>query len=176
MDNRTAVQVALSRLRQLGVTLTPVGDRIRCRPASIVPLELLDILKQNKGELLRLLADEAGDGVVQAPAADLGGVPVPVPAGLLGMPLDVFEQEGQSLEVKVAWWPETLFFVPTLRDAEALWREGVGRERVWTASELLSILASAPWTTEALAVVMIARHEFGGEVIAVGRSSPSSSQ
>jgi hypothetical protein len=80
----------------------------------------------------------------------------------------------QDLEVKVPWWPETLFFVPTLRDAEALWREGVARGRSWTASELFSILAGAPWTQEALTVVMIARREFGGEVITVRRSSRSS--
>ena len=90
-------------------------------------------------------------------------------APLLEMPLDVFAREGQPLEVRVAWWPVTLFFVPDVRHAEMLWREGIGRERVWTAGELLALLAGAPWTADALRVVMVARRELGGEVVAARR-------
>src|SRR5262245_41562019 len=38
---------------------------------------------------------------------------------LLMAPLDAFRRSGQALEVRVPWWPTTLFFVPTPRDAEA---------------------------------------------------------
>lgn len=97
-------------------------------------------------------------------------------APLLEMPLDVFAREGQPLEVRVAWWPVTLFFVPDVRHAEMLWLEGIAPERVWTAGELLALLAGAPWTAEALRVVMIARRELGGEVVAARRrdENPSS--
>ncbi len=88
-------------------------------------------------------------------------------APLLEMPLEVFAREGQPIEVRVAWWPVTLFFVPDVRHAEMLGREGIGRERVWTAGELLALLAGAPWTAEALRVVMVARRELDGEVVAV---------
>lgn len=90
-------------------------------------------------------------------------------APLIEMPLEVFAREGQPLEVRVAWWPVTLFFVPDVRHAEMLWREGIGRERVWTAGELIALLPGAPWTAEALRVVMIARRELGGEVVAARR-------
>lgn len=173
MDNGTAVEVALSRLRQLGVTLTPAGDRIRCRPASIVPSELLDILKQHKGELLHLLAAEAGDGVVQTTAADLGGVPVLVPADLLGMPLDVFAREGQPLEVRVPWAPVTLWFCPDARHAEILVSNGVSRGRIWTAAELMDLLSPADLAPEAARVFALAKLEFDGDVVAVGRRDGS---
>jgi hypothetical protein len=44
---------------------------------------------------------------------------------LLGMPLDMFAREGQPLEVRVAWWPVRLFFVPDVHHAEALGREAI---------------------------------------------------
>lgn len=72
-------------------------------------------------------------------------------------------EEGHDL--KVAWWPETLFFVPDVRDAEALWRDGVSRERVWTAKEILVLLSGPLPAAEDLRVIMIARREFAGEVV-----------
>jgi len=86
------------------------------------------------------------------------------------MPLDVFAREGQPLEIDAPWWPETLWFVPDVRHADGLRREGISRERVWTASELLSVLDGTRWTEEALGVVMIARREFAGEIVTVRRS------
>jgi hypothetical protein len=99
-------------------------------------------------------------------------------APLLEMPLEVFAREGQPLEVRVAWWPVTLFFVPDVRHAEMLWREGIGRERVWTGAELIALLAGAPWTADALCVVMVARRELDGEVVAARRrdENPSLAQ
>jgi hypothetical protein len=93
---------------------------------------------------------------------------------LIAMPFDVFALQGQPLEVRVTWWPATLWFVPDVRHAEALREEGVTRERVWTASELLSLLGGAPWTAETLRLVMITRREFDGEVVAAHpRANPS---
>jgi len=83
------------------------------------------------------------------------------------MPLDVFARQGQPLEVRVPWWPETLFFVPGVRDGESLWRGGVGRERIWTASELIRFVEVLGLTPEALRVVMVARQEFAGEIVEV---------
>ena len=103
-------------------------------------------------------------------------LPAPQPeevARLLAMSLYVFAREGQPLEVRVACWPETLWFVPDVRHAEALREEGIMRERVWTASEVLSVLGGAPWTAEALRVVMIIRREFDGEVVAAHRRRPA---
>jgi hypothetical protein len=87
----------------------------------------------------------------------------------LAMPLDVFARKGRPVEVRVPWWPATLWFVPDVHNAEALCREGIARPRVWTASELLSLLRAAPLTTEALLTVMHARTDFNGEVVGVKR-------
>jgi len=96
------------------------------------------------------------------------GLDATLVARLLDMPLDVFAREGQPLEVRVSpeCWPQTLWFVPDLRHAEALWREGIAPERLWTASELIALLGGAPWTPGALRVVMVTRREFAGEVVA----------
>jgi hypothetical protein len=102
---------------------------------------------------------------------------VPVPAlhdstalaDLLAMPLDVFAREGRAIEVRVPWWPATIWFVPDIRNAEALCCEGIARPRVWTADELLSLLTAAPLTTGVLATVMRARGAFDGQVVEVRR-------
>ena len=57
-------------------------------------------------------------------------------ADLLSMSLRDFAEADCALEVRVAWWPETLFFVPAVQDAAALWGEGMSRERGWPAHEL----------------------------------------
>ena len=88
-------------------------------------------------------------------------------ARLLAMSLDVFAREGQPLEVRVPWWPETFWFVPDVRNAEALWREGKGRERIWTADELLALLQVSGLTAEALRVITVARREVDGELVEV---------
>ena len=62
-------------------------------------------------------------------------------AGLLAMPLDRFVEEGQLVEVRVPWLEVTLWFVSEERDAEMLGREGVARGRVWTARELMAVMA-----------------------------------
>jgi hypothetical protein len=78
----------------------------------------------------------------------------------------LFASDGQPIEVHVTWWSETLWFVPYLRDAETMWREGIARERLWTASELSAIIEGGRWTGEAHRMVTIVRQEFEGEVVA----------
>src|SRR6266849_2659236 len=76
---------------------------------------------------------------------------------LLDMSLDRFEQEGQLLEVQVAWWPETLFFVPSVRDVEGLRSEGIERYRVWTAHELATLLQRPGLDSEGVRLAMVVR-------------------
>src|SRR6266849_977280 len=159
MDNATTVDLVLDRLRLLGVTLTPVGDRIRCRPASVVPADLRDVMKEHKGEILKLLATDAGDGLAEAPTPGSPSAPRPALARMLGMPLDVFAREGQPLEVRVPWAPVTLWFCPDARHAEILVSDGVSRGRIWTAAELMDLLSPADLTREAARVVALAKLE-----------------
>lgn len=152
------VVALLADLRALGVELVAAGDRLRFRPAAVVTDDIRAALRAHKPTLLALLASTA------APPDPLDHGTV---VRLLAMPLDVFASAGQPLEVRVAWWPATLWFVPDVRHAEALYREGVARTRVWTAGELLSLLTAAPLTPGALATVMRARDAFDGEVVEV---------
>jgi hypothetical protein len=80
------------------------------------------------------------------------------------MPLDCFEQEGQPLEVKVAWWPDTLWFVPVEVDVETLTKAGVSRGRIWMARELLDLLAIPGLTAEQVRKVATAKTIFEGTV------------
>jgi hypothetical protein len=87
--------------------------------------------------------------------------------GILAMPLGRFEREGQCLEVRVQWLDVTLWFVPEARDAEALVRDGVSWGRVWTATELMDVMAIRARTSEALRTIALAKLTFDGDLAAV---------
>jgi hypothetical protein len=59
------LQTILDKVRQLGVSLTVEGDRIRYRPASRMPPDLVETLRSHKAELLQALKQH------QAPESDL---------------------------------------------------------------------------------------------------------
>jgi hypothetical protein len=69
-------------------------------------------------------------------------------AQAIGLPLGRFEQEGGPLEVRVPWHPATLWFVPDELHAEMLICEGVRRGRIWTAKELMHVMALPDRTLE----------------------------
>jgi hypothetical protein len=48
----------VAALRAYGVELMPAGNRLRFRPASKVPPELLETLRQRKAEVLELLGSQ----------------------------------------------------------------------------------------------------------------------
>lgn len=78
---------------------------------------------------------------------------------ILAMPLDRFAREGPCLKVRVPWLDVTLWFVPEECDAAAIERTGAGRGRVWTASELMSLMVvpdRTPAIIEAIARVKLA--------------------
>lgn len=62
-------------------------------------------------------------------------------ARLVALPLDRYTREGAPLEIRVPWHAETLWLVPTDRDAATLGRGSVGRGRAWTATELIALMA-----------------------------------
>jgi hypothetical protein len=84
------------------------------------------------------------------------------------MSLPDFVATGQPVEFLVPWLPDTLWIVPTERDLAALVAEGVSRGRIWTAAELLQLVAVATTDGEhGLRIVARAKLEFGGEIVAV---------
>lgn len=94
------------------------------------------------------------------------GVPLRAAAlQVLRMPVDQFCQTGGPLEIRVAWWPQTLWFVPDESHARRLEAEDVSRGRIWTARELIDLLGVRD--QPAARMVAIAKLEFGGEVVEV---------
>ena len=83
------------------------------------------------------------------------------------MPLNRFAREGQVLEVRVPWHAATLWFVPEERDAETLRRDGVSRGRVWTATELMDVMAISGRTGESLRTIALAKVTVDGDITAV---------
>ncbi len=53
-----AAAKALSRVRALGVTIVPDGNRLRFHPASALTPELLEELRQHKEDILSILREE----------------------------------------------------------------------------------------------------------------------
>jgi hypothetical protein len=88
-------------------------------------------------------------------------------AGLLGMPLDQYVRTGAPVEVRVAWHSETLWFVPDERDAVALGREGVGRGRIWTARELMDLMALSDLTVATVRTLALAKCAIDGDIVEV---------
>lgn len=96
--------------------------------------------------------------------------PAPDPAvvrQVLAMPLDRFAEEGCPLEVKVPWFPLTLWFARGDADVEVLVHEGVSRGRIWTAGELLDVLAIPTMTPTYMQTVAKAKLELGGEIVEI---------
>jgi hypothetical protein len=85
----------------------------------------------------------------------------------LAMPLDMFALAGASLEVRVPWLDVTLWMVPTDRDGDRLMAEGVSRGRIWTAGELMQLMAIGDQTPEIVRTIAHAKLAVGGEIIEV---------
>jgi hypothetical protein len=123
--------------------------------------------------LARKLAGEAPDrrGTALPPPSRLE-IDQPVTSDLelttiLIMPIDEFARNGKLLEVRVPWFDVTLWFVPDERDAEALIRDGVSRGRVWTATELLDVMAIGERISEALWAIALAKLSFDADIATV---------
>jgi len=133
----SAAAELLADLQRRGVTLQAHGDKLRVSPKSSLTAAEQDAARKLKPELLRLLSSST------APPVDLTH-------GLC--------------EIRVRWWPATLWFVPDDRDAAALVREGIERYRIWTHAELASI-TSYPLEAGDYRNIMLARREFDGHVV-----------
>jgi hypothetical protein len=161
----------MSQLRARGVSLSSDGITLVIRPMRAVAPEEIAALRHHKAEILALLlVDTTGSVDTHAPspppAAGLDGLDQTTLDRPLGMPLDQYAREGAPLELRVPWSEATVFFVPDRRHAQALEAEGIGRERLWLAEELMALLAGPPVTHETLAVLTAMKRDFAGEVVA----------
>jgi hypothetical protein len=112
-------------------------------------------------------ADTAGGSRLNLRPGDAGFAEAV--ARLAAMPPDQYAREGDPLEIRVTWHGETLWFAPEERDAEALGREGVNRGRVWTARELMEVMALPDLASDTARTIAIAKMTFGGDIVKVMR-------
>lgn len=155
--------------------LTPELLALAARLGRVLPAD------DRRAESSMVVRSEAPGGIVPAtsapcersetmsPAADLGSSGSDL-ARLCAMPLDHFAREGQLLEVRILWLDGTLWFVPAERDAEALGREGgVSRGRIWTARELIALMALPDRTPEIVQSLALAKQAVDGDIVDVRR-------
>jgi hypothetical protein len=83
------------------------------------------------------------------------------------MPLSRFAREGQCLEVRVPWLEVTLWFVPEERDAAGIERTGASRGRVWTASELMALMALPDRTPAIVETITHSKLALDGDIVEV---------
>jgi hypothetical protein len=107
------------------------------------------------------------------PAAESSCDPALEVSRLLALPLDGFEREGRPLEIRVPWYPVTLWFVPRGREVEMLARDGIARGRIWTAQELVDLLNIAGLTGAQLRTVAVTKLEFAGDLIGTRPRRPT---
>jgi TubC N-terminal docking domain len=145
----TVVAELVANLQARGVMLRPSGETLKIRPASRLTREELEILRAHKDEVLTLLH--------AVPVATSPPPPTSSPAEVarvLGLPLS---QLDRMLEVRVTWLPATLWFIPDEAAIEVLVAEGVSRGRIWTAGELLELMATPTMTKTGAQGVALAK-------------------
>jgi len=69
--------------------------------------------------------------------------------------------------VRVPWLGVDLWFVPEERDAETLRCEGVSRGRIWTAGELMAVMALPDHAPEIVQRLALVKREFDGDIVEV---------
>jgi hypothetical protein len=85
-------------------------------------------------------------------------------ASLLAMPLDEFQARGALLKLRVPWLSVTLWIVPTARDVATLMAEGVNRGCIWTAAELMDLMAIVPRSQDCVHTIIRVKLAMDGEV------------
>jgi hypothetical protein len=144
----------LDELRARHVDVSRRGDGLRLRgPQDAVDGDLVGRVRRHKAEILTWL-DEVDR--------------------ILDMPISVFERQQSALELRVGWWHETLWLVPTAKLANALSGQGVSAGRIWRAQELAQFLSMPGLTPDDIGRIGKLRATFGAEIVAVsdGHVSP----
>ena|SRR2546427_13262619 len=91
-------------------------------------------------------------------------------ADLLPMPLGEFAHRGAPVAVRVPWYAEILWFVPSEAEVVVLEREGIHRGRIWTAAELLGLLSLPRTASDQIITLARAKLEFTGDIVMVTSS------
>lgn len=162
MLTRTPLDEFIDRLRRKARSDTPIGSTPRHVQAS-EDNSAWDKHLEHDTKLDAAVKVQKGDASPVSRGACLSDVIV----RLLEIPLGRFELEGCPMEVRAGWFQETLWWVPTEKDAGELMREGVSRGRIWTAHELMDLLAIPILTKDQVWTIALAKAEFGGEVVGV---------
>ena len=106
----------LTRLSSQKAVVSAEGGRLRVEaPRGVLTDQLRQDLKHHKPEILAFLQRQGQ---------------------LLGMSLDEFARSRYRVELRIPGCTQTMWWVPTSRDAEQLMQQGISRGRIWTAAEL----------------------------------------
>jgi len=120
----------LSQVRREGMTVEAHGDRLRLdAPAEVLTPDVQEAVRSLKPHLLLVLEQERQ---------------------VLDQPLSQFEGGRAAIELAVPWLDHTLWWVPTVHDADQLVHQGVARGRIWTAAELHNLASTVGLDREAI--------------------------
>jgi hypothetical protein len=72
-------ETLIAEFQALGVELIPNGDKIRYRPASVVPADLKEKLRQSKAEVLAVLTSPTTEPARPVPSAPSSSWPANLP-------------------------------------------------------------------------------------------------
>ncbi len=137
----------LAELRRQKVRVELDGTSIRVSaPKGVVSNDHRDVLMFHKPELVERLRLEST---------------------LVNMTFPEFSKQHYSIELRVDWFDETIWIVPTTSAADELIREGICRGRIWTAAELIDLhsIDRLP-KTEARGIALL-KAEFGLDILSV---------
>ncbi len=135
----------LADLRASGATVKVAGSRLRVE-ADRAPLtsETKQMLRERKTDFVKALYRERV---------------------LLGSSLDEFERRGQMVELRVAWYEQTVWFVPSDRHVQTLLADGVARGRIWTVQELAEIAIIPNLTRDDAARIGLLKATFQANIL-----------
>jgi len=142
-----AARAVLASLRRQGVAIEAEREQLHVdAPAGMITAEIRQALAELKPDLLGLLVEEQR---------------------LLDQSLDEFARGDRAIEIRVPWFPDTLWFVPRVEHVEVLVREGVARGRIWTAGELIDLASVDGVTPADIERIGRLKAKFGAQIVSM---------
>jgi hypothetical protein len=121
------------------------GEQLHLSAPEPLPGDLMDALRENKSDVIGVLST-------------------------LRMSLSQFEGGDCALEIRVDWFPQGIWFVPTEAEAAYLVSEGESRGRIWTARELADLISTPGLKLEEIRTIQAIKEEFDGHLSGVRKA------
>jgi hypothetical protein len=145
--SRTGGAAVIEELRARKIDVSRRGDDLRLRgPEDAVDSDLVTQVRAHKREILHWL--------------DLI-------SWIASMPLSEFERQHRALELRLEWWHETVWLVPSALVGNSLLREGVFAGRIWSVRELADLLAVPGRSSRDISSIAKLKLAFDAEIVSV---------